>query len=480
MLQNAVVLLPWFFLKSSIPTMRQLCLLILLFLLGDTVFAQQLLRLQDAVDIAVKNYGTIQAKAAYTKAAQANVDETKREALPDVLFGVQQAYGTVNGLNGPIYGLGGVTSINAGLQSNTQNWNAAFGALYLTNVNWNFFAFGRAKKNIKTAEAQEVNTASDYEQELFEHKIRVAAAYLNLVAAQQLRTSFQKNLSRADTLKLVVTAKAFNGLIAGVDSSQANAESSAARITLTNAIDAEQERSNQLAQLMGVTTTDFLLDTSFVSVVPSVMQADTSLLNHPVLKYYKSRIDVSKQQAAYLKTFAYPTFSLLGVFQGRSSGFGNGYTTDHTDFSKRYWDGINPNRYNYLVGVGVTWSFTQALRVAKQVQAQNYTSKGLQAEYELAGRQLKAQLQLSDTKIKNALNNYYEAPVQVRAAADAYLQRTVLYKNGLTDIVDVTQAAYALIRAETDRDIANNNVWQALLLKAAATGDFNVFVSQVK
>jgi len=40
----------------------------------------------------------------------------------------------------------------------------------------------------------------------------------------------------------------------------------------------------------------------------------------------------------------------------------------------------------------------------------------------------------------------------------------------------VTQARYELIRAETNRDITFSNVWQALLLKAAATGDMNIFL----
>jgi hypothetical protein len=54
----------------------------------------------------------------------------------------------------------------------------------------------------------------------------------------------------------------------------------------------------------------------------------------------------------------------------------------------------------------------------------------------------------------------------------------VLYKNGLTNLVDLTQTLYVLVRAETDRDIANNNVWQALLLKAASSGDFSIFENQ--
>ena len=92
--------------------------------------------------------------------------------------------------------------------------------------------------------------------------------------------------------------------------------------------------------------------------------------------------------------------------------------------------------------------------------------------------QLKNQLSLASLKMKNAVAAYTEAPIQVKAASDAYLQKTVLYKNGLSNIVDVTQALFALNRAETDRDIAYSNVWQALLLKAAAAGDFGIFINE--
>jgi len=68
----------------------------------------------------------------------------------------------------------------------------------------------------------------------------------------------------------------------------------------------------------------------------------------------------------------------------------------------------------------------------------------------------------------------------VKAATEAYQQKSILYKNGLTTIAEVTQALYALNRAETDRDIAFTNVWQALLLKVAAAGELTPFMSEFK
>lgn len=456
-------------------------LIVLLLCCGNASasLAQDSLSLKQAVAIAAEHYGTVKAKANYAAASREQISQAKREYLPNFNLSAQQDYGTVNGQNGPLYGFGGLSASSSGIPLDHQSWNAAFGALYLTNVNWDFFAFGRAKEKIKTAEATAARDSKDWEQELFRHKVKVAAAYLNLLAAQQLRRSYEKNLERADTFKHIVTVRALNGLIAGVDSAQANAELSNARITLIKARDIEQEQSNQLAQLMGVPPHDFILDTFFMARFPAIAQDSIPMVNHPVLQWYKSRISLSNEQERYYKTLYYPAFSLVGVLQTRGSGFNSGYTTNQNDYSQGYWDGIHPTRTNYLFGLGVTWNITQPLRIARQVKAQRFISKGLEDEYELASQQVRAQLQLSDTKIKNALASYSEVPVQVRAASNAYIQKSVLYKNGLTNLIDVTQALYVLIRAETDRDIANNNIWQALLLKAAAAGDFNLFESQL-
>jgi outer membrane protein TolC len=102
----------------------------------------------------------------------------------------------------------------------------------------------------------------------------------------------------------------------------------------------------------------------------------------------------------------------------------------------------------------------------------------LQEEYGLVSQQLQAQVILSQTRIKNALDNYHEAPIQVKAASDAYIQKETLYKNGLATIVDVTTAAFVLNQAETQRDIIYTNVWQALLFKAASIGDFTLFFNE--
>lgn len=440
----------------------------------------QMLKLKDAISTALNNYGSIKAKGNYVSASEAGVQQARRDYLPNLSLSAQQDYGTINGQNGPSYGLGGLGVASSGPSLDRQNWNAAFGALYLANVNWDFFTFGRIKEKIKVAQTLLKRDANDLAQEKFQHEIRVSAAYLNLIAAQRLRKSQERNLDRAVTFKNTAVVRASNGLIAGVDSSLAKAEVSSAKIALTKAKDLEQEQANRLGILMGITATDMVLDTASITRVPAVLYQD-SLLNenaHPLLKYYRNRVELSNEQAKLFRKSYYPTFSLFGVMQGRGSGFSSAYAQNQSAFSQNYADGINPVRGNYLLGVGMVWNLTTILRTHPQVRAQEYLSKGLQNEYELVEQQLQAQVAIADAKLKNAVDNYKEAPVQVKAASDAYLQKSTLYKNGLSTIVDLTQALYTLNRAETDRDIAYTNVWQALLLKSAALGNFDLFINE--
>jgi outer membrane protein TolC len=447
---------------------------------GPRAAMAQALRLKAAVDTALNNYGTIKAKLNYAHASQATLQQAKTEYLPNLSLSAQQDYGTINGQNGPSYGLGGLGVASSGPSFEKQNWNAAFGGLYLANMNWDFFTFGRIRERINVAGSILKRDQSDLEQEKFQHKIKVSAAYLNLLAAQRLTRSQQNNLQRALTFKNTAVIRAHNGLIAGVDSSLAGAEVSSAKIALTRAMDLEQEQANRLGILMGVTSINTTLDTASITRIPTQMYPD-SLINehsHPLLQFYKARVEVGNEQIKLFRKSYYPTFSLFGVIQGRGSGFSPGYAQNQTAFTQSYADGINPTRSNYLAGVGMVWNLTSILRTHPQVRAQQFLSKGLQNEYDLADQQLQAQLALANAKLKNALDNYNEAPVQVKAASEAYLQKSTLYKNGLTTIVDLTQALYTLNRAETDRDIAYNNVWQALLLKSAALGNFDLFINE--
>src|SRR5215831_2836565 len=451
------------------------------YMLTNVVSAQEqrLLSLSEAITLGVNNYQSIQAKRNYLNASTALVQDAKNQYLPNVIASVQNDYGNINGQYGPL--LGGLGLGSSGPVTSSQNWDAAFGALYLVNTNWEFFTFGRLKSRILLANTTVKKDSADLQQEEFVQSVKISGAYLNLLAAQKFVQNAEANLQRALAVQQAVTARTKSGLIAGVDSSIANAEVSRARLALIDARNNEQLIGNQLAQLLNLPPVTFLLDTTLFTKVPAELNTANPVEQNPQVKFYQTRVEESNVASTYLKKSILPGVSLFGVLQTRGSGFDYNYNAaNNYKYSTAYWDGIKPARTNYVAGVFVAWNIASPFKIKQQVRAQQFITDAYKNEYDQITTQLKDQLFLSDQRIANSLQSVHEVPLQYKAAADAYLQKSVLYKNGLTDIVDLQAALYTLNRAETDRSVAYINVWQALLLKAAASGDFDLFIKQVK
>jgi len=220
----------------------------------------------------------------------------------------------------------------------------------------------------------------------------------------------------------------------------------------------------------------FQPDASLIATIPEIITRASVVTLNPQLLFYRARVNYAKQLTTVVKKSIMPGVSLFGVYQARASGFNYSYNPENlSGYNNSYPVGVNPSRYNYVAGISLTWNLTSPAKIRQQVKAQHFVAAGYQNEYEQLDNQLQNQLILSDQRIENTLQSAHEVPAQYKAASDAYLQKSVLYKNGLTTMVELQQAMYVLNRAEIDKSVAYANVWQALLLKAAASGDFNLF-----
>lgn len=459
-------------------------LMVILFAAGiSSVYAQsqKSLLLSEGIAIGINSYQIIQAKRNYLRATTAMVQQVKDSYLPNVIASVQQSYGTINGQFGPLIATEGLGIASGGPVNGAQRWDAGFGSLYLLNAHWEVFNFGRLKSRLLLANALVKKDSADVVQEEFVHGVKVAGAYLNLLGAQRLMQNAQSNLQRALSVRASVLAKTRSGLVPGVDSSIANAEVSRAKLMLIETRNAEQQISSQLRQLLNDTTEYYTLDTSFFSKIPIDFNSTVPVEQNPQVRFYQTRIDESTISAAYLKKSILPGINLFGIFQARGSGFDYNYTANNDfKYSGSYLDGIKPVRSNYVTGVTLAWNIISPLKIKQQIHAQQFITEAYKNEFGEITNQLKSQLMLADERIQNSLQAIREVPLQYKAASDAYLQKSVLYNNGLADIVDLQQALYLLNRAETDVSVANLNVWQALLIKSAATGDFELFRKQIQ
>jgi len=462
----------------------------ILFFLPCLLFARQglaqynadtVLTLADALRITEVNYPGIAAAQHIAAASALEWKAARQDGLPDLTVGIETAYGTIDGMNGLPAGEPGITAITSGPVTATPNWNAAFGALYLSNIDWNLFSFGFQRAHVAAAKGQYEQDRQALAQQIFQQQVRVAGAYLSLLAAQQVRVAMEDNLIRTLQLREVILARTVNGLNPGVDSSIADAEVSKARLSLLDAQNYEQMQATQLAIRMGVRLQHFQLDTGSASRLPEDPGGGVAadLASNPNLRYLASQVMTSNLLGRYIQKSGLPRVSLFGVGQERGSGFGPDYGSNPADYSTAFFPGIQPYRANYLLGVGVIWDITTLGRSRSRAAAQRERSSAFTEDYLLEQNNLVNQLALAGEQIRNALARYREAPVQLKAASDAYRQKEALYENGLANIVDVSQALYLLNRAEIDKDIACNAVWQAFLLKTGTIGDLHPLLQQL-
>ncbi|MGV0924417.1 TolC family protein [Empedobacter tilapiae] len=436
----------------------------------------QVLTLEEALFRSENQYDKIKSKQLLVDAAQQNTAFQKQHYLPDFTVSAQQSFGTINVQHGPMYAYGGLASAATSMPLADQNWNAAFGSLYFANVNWNLFTFGRNKNQVELGIKKESKAKADLQQEIFQQQIRVGAAYLNLLASQRMKFVQEKNAERAQIFYEMTNARAKSGLIPEVDSQLAKAEWSNAKSLQIKAFDKELEWSRHLAVLMNDDFKVYELDSLYSTSLPNKLEKPTeeNLKEHPYLQFQQSKIDENEQHIELLKSNKMPNLSAFGVIQGRGSGFDANYAQDNSAYSTSYFKGVGIDRGNYLLGFSLTWNITNFFKYNTKVKEQKYISHSLQYVFDSQQKELKILFHQANAQLDNAYDNFEETKVQLQAAEMAYKQQTALYQNGLTTLVDFTQALYSLNRAEIDYEIAQNNVWQALLLLASAEGDIKV------
>lgn len=437
------------------------------------------LTLQQAIQTSLNNYETIKSKTYLTESAKENIKNSRSMFLPEIKASAQQVYGTANSVLGPQYGFGeGITS--TAMPQESQNWDAAFGALYLINFNWNVFSFGQLKNNIELSKSEYRRSVAELQQEKFNHQIKVAGAYFNLLAIQQVVEVQRKNVERVEILLKTVESLTQSGIKPDVELSIAEAELAKAKISLLKSEDKEIEYAINLSVLIGSERKAFSLDDNYISSVPQNKHFDNNPnITHPSLLQKQSIIDISKQKTKVYNTEGLPQINLIGSIAGRGSGFGYDYISNNNSLSHSYKDGIKIARSNYLFGIGVSWNFTSLIRNKSKVAAQRSVSKAAEMEMQLTDNELRAMIDYADEKILITQNQHKESLKQVKAASESYLQYLTMYKSGLADIAEVAQAMYTLAASESEEKVLSINIWQSYLLKIAGNGDIESFLAQI-
>ncbi len=445
------------------------CTWVLIFL-GGSLDAQTAIPLGEAVQKAAINYPALKAKALQVEALKKNIQVVTNTGLPSLDASYQMNYATYNNITGMAYPTYLVPI--SGPPSKDNNLAGVFGSATGLLLNWQPFTFGQRESQTAFAKAGVTQANSDLANEILQHKVRVANAYLDALAAKELLQIFRENLSRSQANLALVQNLVANGLRPGVDSALFAGEVSKATAELLNHQRNYEQALLNLSQLMGVTDNITISDSSYSYRLPvNGIVADS--LQHPLLAFYQSAIDLDLAKRKTIEKTTLPGLGFWGTTYARGSGI-------QYDGTVKSLDGLGLQRVNYGLGIQLSVPLLQSMKIKPQLQQQDIQARADKEKLNELSLQLNRQMRIADTTLRYALEIVKQNPALLRSAAFAYTTMVSRYNAGLANYTDIVQAQYNLIKAEDDDKTNHIAVWKAFLYKAAVAGDIDLFLKQVK
>lgn len=436
------------------------------------------LSLQQAITLTLQHYPSLKAKQTLSRAGIAHTTDISHNWWPSVKLVEEATVGTDNGIYGSYFPLGTIPSTSGGIRGANRS-DLMSGNIALAQVQWEVYNFGAYRTQKEEAIQQQKVLGLDADITANDLMVAVVRDYLGLLQYRSLMKIQEDNIDRTRSVQRAVTAIVLHGLKPGVDSSIAAAELSKARL---NYLDIQNNYNSvrlHLGVLTGLDTSairpDTLYNNGLLSMLTGLNDTASVAKEHPVLLYYNGLLLQQQKHEQVIRRAALPKVSLLasGWMRGSSGQFNDVY-------NKNLWSGLGYNRYNYLAGLALTYNLADIGHTKDKVREQHLRTKAAAEQLETTQAVLDNQLQQSRLGIRTALDKLREMPAQLNAARAAALQKMALYKGGLTNIIEVTNALYLLNRAETDLVQTRNAAWQALFTQAFTANNIQELVQQLE
>ncbi|MDQ0106474.1 outer membrane protein TolC [Chitinophaga terrae (ex Kim and Jung 2007)] len=432
--------------------------------------------LHRAIALTMEHYPAIRAKASQVKAGEANLTDVKHNWYPALRLHEQVDVGTDNSIYGSYFTMGMIPSTSGGIRA-ANNSSLMSGNIAMAAMQWEIYNFGGyGSQQTEASKALQVSR-SDLHNLANQLTVSVITQYLELLKYHALQQIAEDNVRRNASVVRAVTAIVLHGLKPGVDSAVAAAELSKARLNLLDIHNKYEQVRVQLSVLTGLDTSNIRPDTVNTDRLIALLQhqpGDSVQQQHPMLEYYNAIYEQQTAKEAVIRKSTLPKVNLMaaGWMRGSSGSFNDVY-------DKNLWSGLGYSRYNYLLGLGITYNLADLKRTREKVAVQKYQSETAARQMETIKTNLNGMLQQSLTDLKISSEKLQELPLQLNAAKAAARQKMALYRGGLTNIIDVTTALFVLNRAETDLVMTRDAAWKALFSAAYASNSIEQLLPEL-
>jgi adhesin transport system outer membrane protein len=451
-----------------------LCIIMLL-LISAAVNAQQSVSLKQLLNTVDKNAPTLITDSSAVRIRQAEAAETRNNWLPNLKLNYQADIGTSNNVIGPYFGFGIIPSSSGGVRA-TNITTALSTNLGIAAFDWEIYNFGYYGAQNKLARSNINVQQSNFAQSKYQLEAYTITNYLRLLSLQDYLTIQYRNIQRNQEILRSISSLTKSGVRPGVDTSIANAELSKARLNYIELNDRFKQVQLQLSAISGLPYQKILADTTIenqlISLPIQPFMIDTA--KHPLVNYYQSIYQNSKEREELVKKQYYPKISL------EAAAWSRGSSVDANDNFNSLSSGFGFDRDNYLVGVAVSYNLFDLRRKQLKLRTQKTETDYAHNKLEEQKALLAASANQANAEMETAKQRLTEIPHQLKAANDSYRQQLSLYKNGLSNIIDLDAALNILYRAETDYAQAKYDYNNALFGQAVTQNQVNTVLNLLK
>lgn len=447
-------------------------------LLAVTANAQQSqpVTLKELLNRVDQKAPTLLTDSAAINIRKAQAAETHSNWLPNLRLNYQADVGSSNNTTGPYFGFGIIPSSSGGIH-NTNVTTALSDNLGIAALDWEVYNFGKYGAENKVANSDIKVEQNQFAESKYDLQAYTISNYLQLLRLQDFLGIQYRNIQRNQEIRRSIESLAKSGVRAGVDTSIAEAELSKARLNYIELNNQLKQVQLQLSAVSGFPYQSIIPDTTVEMTLinkPSAYLFPPDTANHPLINYYRSVYQNNIQREDLVKKLYKPKISF------EAAAWGRGSSVDAAGQYNSLSTGYGFQRSNYLVGIGISYNLfdlrRRQLKLRTQKASTDYAYKKLQEQQQL----LSISANQADVEMQTSLDRLKEIPHQLKAANDGYRQKLSLYKNGLTDIVELDAALNILYRAETDYMQAKYSYANALFQKAITENQVNSVLNLLK
>ena len=431
------------------------------------------LTLNDAIQLALKNYPAVKESRARAQAAEEGIGVARTAYLPRLDMLWQENRATRNNVFGLLLPQSIVPPLSGPVLA-TRSYDSVWGSAAGVQLFWEAIDFGQRKAGVDVARAQ--TSLANARSELTELDVSAAAAdaFLSVLAADEAVRAAQANVNRlqvfADTVRTLVA----NQLRPGADESRANAELAIARNQFSQVVQTADIARASLADAVGAAGTTVEPALGGLASLPATLSSPAlDVKSHPAARADLAALDTVRARERLLDRSYFPHITLQSAIAGRDSGA-------EVPGQPLLGNGLWPQVPNWAVGLSVTFPAFDLFIVnaRRRVEVQNELAES--ARYDQTIQTLTTQDARARALMKAAVDIAQNTPLERQAATAAESQARARYQNGLASITEVAEAQRLLAQAEADDAVARLAVWRALLAAAQVRGDLTPFLEKVK